>query len=138
MLKRYGGEYSPKLHSMLKRYGGEQNRKLHSMLKRYREGLSRETRTALTAVCFFRRTENLCRIAPKTEYERGMPRYPADDTRHIFLNLNRYGEGLSRKLHSMLKRYGEGLSRETRTALTAVCFFRRTVNLCRIAPETEY
>mgnify|MGYP005750958719 CR=1 FL=1 len=69
---------------MLKRYGGEQNRKLHSMLKRYREGLSRETRTALTAVCFFRRTENLCRIAPKTEYERGMPRYPADDTRHIF------------------------------------------------------
>jgi hypothetical protein len=44
---------------------------------------------------------------PETEYERGMPRYPADDTRHIFLNLNRYGEGLSRKLHSMLKNYGE-------------------------------
>ena len=92
---------------MLKRYGGEYSRKLHSMLKRYREGLSRETLSALTAVCFFRRTENLCRIAPKTEYERGMPRYPADDTRHIFLNLNRYGEGLSRKLHSMLKNYGE-------------------------------
>ncbi len=87
---------------------------------------------------------------PETEYERGMPRYPADDTRHIFLNLNRYGEGLSRethlmlkryggeqnrKLHSMLKRYREGLSRETRTALTAVCFFRRTENLCRIAPK---
>ena len=74
--------------------------------KTYSEKVRRETRTALTAVCFFRRTENLCRIAPKTEYERGMPRYPADDTRHIFLNLNRYGEGLSRKLHSMLKRYG--------------------------------
>ena len=74
--------------------------------KTYSEKVRRETRTALTAVCFFRRTENLCRIAPKTEYERGMPRYPADDTRHIFLNLNRYGEGLSRKLHSMLKKYG--------------------------------
>ena len=71
------------------------------------EKVRRETRTALTAVCFFRRTENLCRIAPETEYLRGMPRYPADDTRHIFLNLNRYGEGLSRKLHSMLKNYGE-------------------------------
>ena len=74
--------------------------------KTYSEKVRRETRTALTAVCFFRRTENLCRIAPKTEYERGMPRYPADDTRHIFLNLNRYGGEYSRKLHSMLKRYG--------------------------------
>lgn len=33
--------------------------------KTYSEKVRRETRTALTAVCFFRRTENLCRIAPK-------------------------------------------------------------------------
>ena len=119
------------------------------MLKRYGEGLSRETLSALTAVCFFRRTEILCRIAPKRNIDAVCPAILLT-TQGTFLNLNRYREGLSRephsmlkryggeqnrKPHSMLKRYGEGLSRETLSALTAVCFFRRTENLCRIAPK---
>ena len=74
--------------------------------KTYSEKVRRETRTALTAVCFFRRTENLCRIAPKRNIDAVCPAILLT-TQGTFLNLNRYGEGLSRKLHSMLKNYGE-------------------------------
>ena len=74
--------------------------------KTYSEKVRRETLSALTAVCFFRRTENLCRIAPKRNMNAVCPAILLT-TQGTFLNLNRYSEGLSRKLHSMLKNYGE-------------------------------
>lgn len=80
------------------------------------EKVRRETLSALTAVCFFRRTENLCRIAPKRNIDAVCPAILLT-TQGTFLNLNRYGEGLSRKLHSMLKRYGGEYSRKLHSML---------------------
>ena len=70
------------------------------------ERVRRETLSALTAVCFFRRTENLCRIAPKRNIDAVCPAILLT-TQGTFLNLNRYREGLSREPHSKLKRYSE-------------------------------